>query len=84
MKNRSKNYVTSIDPSNPADMDALNEIRKAIKIVNKNNNQPYRVVLSGRLGKNNPNAWKYGLTRHHSCVWKEDAVKFDVYVYERK
>ena len=72
---RSDSYIGTIDPTNASDMAHLAIVKNNIKTVNKSikysnelikkyrpheKTQTYwRVILRGRLGKNNPHAWKY-------------------------
>lgn len=87
-KNRhSDNYrftITSV--MTDEDKIALNLLKGAAKFCGR------RIVLKGRLGKNNPNAYKYnkfsGRYRNigyhsHQTIRKEDAAFFDVYSYAK-
>ena len=67
-----------------ADLHILNTIKKAAKAIGK------RVCLAPRLGRNNPNAWKYidGRDENGNYCTKQmvriaDATRADVYVQDR-
>lgn len=88
-KHQSKNYVTTLDPMSSVDMEKLQTIKDTVKACNAYELKKKRVCLRGRLGKNNPNAWKY----KHRCGWHgrsngyqmirlADARYWDVYVYD--
>ena len=104
MQRQSKNYVGTFHYESAADMLELERIRKAIKVVNyqlshfnsgprrDGYNRQFYVKCAGRLGKNNPNAYKYrGFARfgeereegRAGYVRLEDATRMDAYVYER-
>jgi len=84
------------------DLQKIETLRQTVKAINhmqrhyeKDTGQQqtrYRVCLRGRLGKNNPNAWKYqmrqkaytGCGAHpYQMIHLSDAAYFDVYIYER-
>ena len=50
---RTTSYIGTFDLKSKDDIDAVKAIRKAMKGTGK------RLKLQGRLGKNNPNAYKY-------------------------
>lgn len=71
----------------PEDAKAVETLRKNVKLLNEKTGGSRYVKLQGRLGSNNPNAWKYrlgGLYRNlHQTIRLEDAATADVYVYIR-
>jgi len=78
----------------------IKELRKFLTGMNKmlkNDGKPagYYIKLQGRLGKDNPNAWKYriGCPREYqtmwgqpqsSCIRLDDAAYADAYIYRRR
>lgn len=74
----------------PDDQAALDGLRTVVKLGNSAFGTTQYVKLQGRLGKNNPNAWKYsqkpgqGIYWRAQCIRLPDAVTADVYVYERR
>jgi hypothetical protein len=76
----------------PDDQSAVDGIRTVVKLANSafGDFEPQKYVkLQGRLGKANPNAWKYRKYKHggiygrSQCVRLADASIADVYVYNR-
>lgn len=65
----------------------LQSLREIIKETNKHRERKQYVKLQGRLGKDNPNAWKYhrivGRYFNHQAIRLGDAAFADVYVYQR-
>ena len=67
----------------------LESLREEVAMTNGIFQTQFYVKLQGRLGKNNPNAWKYrsryngGIYGRAQCVRLADAAFADVYVYER-
>lgn len=67
----------------------LNALREEVAMTNGIFQSKFYVKLQGRLGKNNPNAWKYraryngGIYGRAQCVRLADAAFADVYVYGR-
>jgi hypothetical protein len=55
----STSYIFSYNPSDENDVKKLKELKQRIKNQNKTADVKQRVVLAGRLGKNNPSAVKY-------------------------
>lgn len=88
--NRTDSYVMTVYPESAGDMLELENIRKAVKIMNKSSDKKFYVKCQGRFGKNNPNLYKY---RDYSSYrgffhdWRicklADAQRWDVYIYER-
>ena len=91
---RSDAYVMTAYTESASDMLEIENIRNAVKVINKGNKQAekrsglfygdmprYRVSLKGRYGKNNPNY----------CSWRgkcgqvplEHAERVDVYIHRR-
>ena len=68
---------------------SLDALREEVSITNGIFQTQFYVKLQGRLGKNNPNSWKYkarhngGIYGRAQCVRLADAAFADVYVYER-
>ena len=91
-KTRTPNYIFTADPMSVNDMQQINIVRKTVRTSNilakqraKWSGQKaviYRVCLKGRLGKNNPEAVKYG--GRFQSIKLEDAQRIDVYVQERR
>ena len=98
----SENYVFTAKATSVDDRQKIETLRQTVKAINCMQSQyekdtgqrqtRYRVCLRGRLGKNNPNAWKYQVRRKSYCgygahpyqmIRLSDAAYFDVYVYER-
>lgn len=76
----------------PEDQAAVDGLRTVVKLANSafGDFEPMKYVkLQGRLGNDNPNAWKYRLRRNGGiygraqCVRLIDAATADVYVYIR-
>jgi hypothetical protein len=72
----------------PEDQAAVDGLRTVVKLGNlAYETAPRYVKLQGRLGQNNPNAWKYrgrgGIYHNAQCVRLVDAATADVYVYVR-
>lgn len=69
--------------------ESLAELREEVAMTNGIFQTQFYVKLQGRLGKNNPNAWKYksrrngGIYGRAQCVRLADAAFADVYVYGR-
>ena len=76
----------------------IKDLRKFVKYMNKmlkqeGLNHQYYIKLQGRLGKNNPNAWKYeagensiyggNYCGHWQCIRLKDAAHADAYIYKR-
>lgn len=78
----STNYVATLDPNSTFDMEKLQIIRNTIKTLNKFNTNKFKVSIKGRLGKNNPNAFKYK-NKRVVTIKQEDAARYDVYIYEK-
>lgn len=87
---RSKNYMFTYIPGNAESDVEMLQLKEYVKFMLEEFNVRLRIVKAGRLGKNNPNAWKYrsasryykGCGGHpYQYIKKSDAVKFDVYVY---
>jgi hypothetical protein len=74
----------------PEDQASVDGLRTVVKLGNlAYDSAPRYVKLQGRLGQNNPNAWKYrqrrngGIYGRAQCVRLADAATADVYVYVR-
>jgi hypothetical protein len=74
----------------PEDQDKLDGLRTVVKLANEAFDLTKYVKLQGRLGEDNPNAWKYKIRRNggiygnHQCIRLFDAATADVYVYNRR
>ena len=91
LERSSRSFYFRVDLKNQWDLDILKKIRDRVRAYNKardKDTQPHlRVWLGPRLGKNNPNAWKYhGPKRYkrYQMIHMEDARYVDVYIRERK
>lgn len=73
----------------PEDQAAVDGLRTVVKLGNSAFGTTQYVKLQGRLGSDNPNAWKYrqyrngGIYGRAQCVRLADAATADVYVYVR-
>ena len=71
------------------DQAAVDGLRTVVKLGNSAFGTTQYVKLQGRLGQDNPNAWKYrqrrngGVYGKAQCVRLPDAAAADVYVYDR-
>lgn len=94
MKQRTTSYITTVKMINgkvaPEDQAVLASIKNTVKLSNKKCNKTCYVKLQGRLGENNPHAWKYrrgswknGGYSNCQSVRLGDAQRADVYVYNR-
>ena len=88
--NRTDSYVMTVYPESAGDMLELENIRKAVKIMNKTSDKKFYVKCQGRFGKNNPNLYKYRNYSSYRGVFHDwricklaDAQRWDVYIYER-
>ena len=75
------NYVMTAHTGCASDMLEIENIRKAVRIINKMSDKKFRVELRGRYGKKNPNYNAY--RAKIGSVPLADAERIDVYVYER-
>lgn len=73
----------------PEHQAAIDGLRTVVKLGNTAFGTTQYVKLQGRLGQDNPNAWKYrqyrngGIYGRAQCVRLSDAATADVYVYNR-
>ena len=91
MKRYSTSYQFTVDPMSTSDMERVKSLKEFVKNMNAQfpNNEALRVCLKGRLGRNNPNAFKYhkggerrGYGAHaYQSISLKDASRYDVYVY---
>lgn len=84
---RSTNYRFTINPSKDADVARLESLRKEVKETNARlraigSVSRFRVTLSRRWGKDNPNAWKYD-NKHKPARRAEDYQAVDVYMVKK-
>jgi hypothetical protein len=78
----STSYQFTHTPGDEESEKKLADLKKSVKGTGTGK----RVVLQGRLGKNNPNAYKYSKNVHmhtHQRIQKADAAHHDVYVYDK-
>tara|TARA_B100001063_G_scaffold35163_1_gene28741 strand:+ start:2696 stop:2992 length:297 start_codon:yes stop_codon:yes gene_type:complete len=91
---RSNAYVMTAYTASASDMLEIENIRNAVKVINKGNKQAekrriyggasfprYRVSIKGRYGRNNPN-----YNRHLAKIGSvpiEHAERVDVYIHRR-
>lgn len=94
MKRTSTSYIATVKIVNgkvaPEDQATLESIKNTVKFCSNMCKQSKRIKLQGRLGENNPNAWKYrpgsyklGGYGSSQSVRLPDAQRADVYVYNR-
>ena len=93
--NRTDAYIGTFT-NDSKDSARIKDLRKFVKYMNKmlkqeGLNHQYYIKLQGRLGKDNPNAWKY----RQGCGWSKggygccqsvrlpDAAYADAYIYKR-
>jgi len=82
-------FTVEMKDGKPVKNEALDSLRYEIAMNNRMNSDHLYVKLHGRLGKENPNAWKYrawyngGIYGRAQCVRLADATHADVYVYVR-
>jgi hypothetical protein len=89
---RAKSYQFTVEMEDGKPVtkkELLKELREEVSVTNGIFQTQFYVKLQGRLGKNNPNAWKYraryngGIYGRAQCVRLNDSAFADVYVYER-
>ena len=93
MKTRtSDSYIDTVHHHTEAGKKIVAALRAKVKAEDKLNGTSRRVCVKGRMGENNPNAYKYSVKNppnvwsgSHSHQWIKlaDAATADVYVYER-
>ena len=77
---KSASYRGTISLMNEEDTNYLNSLKAVMA-----ENGTKKVVLVGRLGQNNPNAWKYMIGKQsYRWIKAEDESSFDIYVYDKK
>lgn len=87
----SNDYVTTVDHHSEEGKSFIAALRKSVKADNDlTSDHPRRVCLKGRMGKNNPNAYKYSVkgnksswfgSHSHQTIKLADAAKADIYIY---
>ena len=96
-KGRADSYIGTFHYESADDMIQLQELKKMVSNMNKslkraNFDYQFRVVVCGRLGENNPNAYKYkerkysyhGYGAHpYQTIKLADASHVDAYIYRR-
>jgi len=92
MKRISTSFVTTVDHHSEEGKDLITALRKYIKSDDKERGLSRRVCVKGRMGKNNPNAYKYSVKNtarlgygghSHQTIKLLDALKADLYIYDK-
>lgn len=85
-------YVETIDHHSVAGKKRIADLRAKVKADDIRYGYSRRVMLQGRMGVDNPNAYKYssknspntGFGSHsHQCIKLADAATADIYIYDR-
>ena len=98
MTNRNSNsYVTTLDAKSAIDMEILQSIKKAVKVINFKNPKKKRVVIRGRKPevKMIASYWRHWVHKASSnpvsydCFGNiaggiKNATMYDVYIYDRR
>lgn len=89
----SDSYVTTVDHHSEKGKALIAALRKYVKAEDEYTEGPQRrVCIKGRMGKNNPNAYKYSIkgkqvswygSHSHQTVKLADAARADIYIYNR-
>lgn len=89
----STSYVTTVDHHSEIGKEYVETLRRLVKVEDElNGTRRRRVMLQGRMGENNPNAYKYSVknppnvwsgSHSHQCIKLSDAATADVYIYYR-
>lgn len=89
-ENRSDQYIGTFQCNDPDDMDELATLRRLVKNLNKMVAQAgyeykFRLDVMGRLGPDNPNAYKYRGRGYnsHQYIKIGDAASVDAYIRRR-
>ena len=85
-KARSQEFIENVDHNSPDGQLKIAAHRLRVKMENKLSAMKYRVVLCGRMGKNNPNDQVYrdSLARNpYQNILLEHAGSVDIYIYAR-
>lgn len=85
----SEAYIGTFDLKDQSDLATIRYLRNLIMRHNKCSSQKGSIAIRGRLGENNPNAFKYrvGPKREYNTyrnIKLEDAAHADVYIYDKK
>lgn len=92
-KRTSTSYVTTLDAHSATDMEILQNIKKAVSVMNFRNPKKKRVVLRGRkpIEKKTVFLRWQNRTTQRSYDWAgnivgglANATKLDVYIYDRR
>lgn len=86
MRTDAYQFTVDLVEGQPVQWEALRQLRARVRAYNKALGGTLYVKMQGRLGEGNPNAAKYGRGRryhNHQCIRLNDALKADVYIYER-
>ena len=89
----STSYVTTVDHHSEIGKEYVETLRRLVKVEDELNGTSRRVTLQGRMGENNPNAYKYSVknananawsgSNTHQCIKLGDAATADIYIYNR-
>ena len=88
----STSYVTTVEHHTEIGKEYVKTLRRLVKIEDELNGTNRRVMLQGRMGKNNPNAYKYSVknppnvwsgSHSHQCIKLGDAATADIYIYNK-
>ena len=94
---RSGTYLGTVDHKSRTGKLIVEAMRREWKRRGNLEGKGYRVVLKGRMGKDNPNAFKYSVaakpkwswsartfgSHSHQTIRLDDAAHADIYVYRR-
>lgn len=92
-KRTSTSYVTTLDVNSASDMETLQNIKKAVSVMNFKNSNKKRVVLRGRKPIEKKTVFLRWQDRvsYRSYDWAgnivggiKNATKLDVYIYDRR
>jgi hypothetical protein len=92
---RTNAYVGTFNHHDPDHQEQIKTIKKHVTAHNKEHGTTMYVKLQGRLGKDNPNAIKYGgapgseerknaKRKNHQVIHLGDAGHADAYIYHRR
>jgi hypothetical protein len=80
----SKNYVTTVRMTNPVDRVFVEQLRSYINETNHSRKVKQRVIVRGRLGRDNPAApYYYNQPTLFYNITIEDSERSDIYIYDR-
>jgi hypothetical protein len=85
-------YVETVHHHSVAGKKRIADLRAKVKADDIRYGYSRRVMLQGRMGKNNPNAYKYSVknppntwsgSHSHQRIKLADAATADIYIYDR-